>query len=187
MSESDSFKMVSDQYYLLKIYARESKILSYAYSLSESYYRNLYKYFNYPLVILSASSTVLSGMNENTYIIMGISLSMLILIGFDKLIDPKDREHKANQFKVEYGEINSNIKLFILNNGKVSHEIKAYASQIHEMMNKWQSINPPVFSKFIKLSTIKYTKKIRNHTILCEEKKTTPRGSTEQLNTIPDV
>lgn len=162
-SESIRFSLGADPYYLLRTYARESKIKAYSYSLSEGYYRNLHKYLNYPVVVLSAISTVIAGLDLNSYAIMGLSLSMLILLGFDKLIDPKENEHKANQFKVEYGEINSNVKIFILNNGRTHEQVKAYAEQIHELINKWKSINPSVFQRFTDVATMKYTKKLRKN------------------------
>ena len=151
-------------YNLLKSYYKESKILSKAYSLSEQYYRNMFKIFNYPVVVLSAVNTVCLGVNVNQYITLSLSLSMFILLGFDKLIDPKDKEHESNKYSVEYGEISSNIKQFIMSNNRTKEEIKNYTEIIFSLITKWKSFNPPLKDKFIKIVRQQYTDKLRSHT-----------------------
>lgn len=165
-SDSDSVKVAlinDDVYGLLWTYSRESKVYGKAYSMSESYYRRTYKIFNYPLVILSAVSTICSGLNIHQYIMLGIALSMMILIGFDKLINPKEKEHDANRFAVEYQEIASNIKQFIMSNNRSKAEVKAYSETVYALISKWKSINPPLKDSFVKQATVDITTKLRSH------------------------
>ena len=163
-SESDSLMDINNNPYgLLKSYMKNAKIKSKAYSYSEKYYRNLYKYLSYPLVVITATNTVLSGFSLNPYILMGLSFSSLVLIGFDKLINPKDKEHKANQIQSEFGEINRNIKQFVSENNKSRDEIKSYSQTINEVINIWESLSPPIQDKFITKAQNDYAKKIRKH------------------------
>lgn len=166
MRNSDSVKIelqADDIYGLLLSYIKDTKILNKSYSMSEKYYRNMYKIFNYPLVILSTVSTILSGLNVNQYILLGLSAIMLILLGFDKLISPKEKEHEANRYSTEYGEIASSIKQFIMSNNRTKAEVKAYSETIFALITKWRSMNPPVKDKFIKQATEDQTIKLRQH------------------------
>lgn len=162
-SSSARLKLGNDPYGLLRSYAKESKILSKAYHMSECYYRSMYKYFNYPVVVLSTCTSVCAGLNLNEYVIMGLSFSTLILLGFDKLIDPKDKEFQANKFSVEYGEINSNVKQFILSNDRTRDEVKAYSETVYSLFNKWKSFNPPIKDKFVTSAKLQHAEKLRPH------------------------
>lgn len=178
-SESLRLTIGSDPYYLLRTYAKQAKVSSYAYSLSEQYHMKLYKWFNYPVIILTSISTVIASLNLNTYIIMGVSVAMLILLAFDKLINPIERSHEANLFKVEYNEIASNIKLFIMNNERTLSEVKNYGTQIHELLNKWKSMNPSIPQRFVKQSNIKYASKLRKHASMMIVPNPSPRNSVD--------
>lgn len=147
-SESDSLAGGPDPYHLLRLYAREAKQNARAYSYSEAYYRWLDKLLVYPLVVTNAATSVLAGLNISPWIIMGISCISLILVGYRQAIDPKDKEHRANQVRIEFREISANIKQFILENDRTRDEIKSYTSTIHELLNVWESLAPPIQSRF---------------------------------------
>lgn len=160
-SESEPFNS-SDPYYLLRLYARDAKTKSRAYGYSEGYYLNLWKIFNYPIVILSAIGSVLAGIDIHQYVLMGLSLMTLVLTGFDKIVNTKDKEASANHMKVEYSEINKNVKQFIYSNNRTHDEIKEYSGHICEMLNKWSSISPPISDKFIKRAELECVQRKRN-------------------------
>jgi hypothetical protein len=153
-------------YILLEKYKRESKTLSIAYHKSEKYFRNMYKWLSYPIIITSAVSSILAGIKhpfENSeYVLMGLSLITLILSGFNQSINPKDKEKSANQFSTEFEEIASNIQQFIWENNKTKSEIKAYSTLIHESLNHWKSLKPAIQDRFIAQAKLENTSRIRN-------------------------
>lgn len=148
-------------YSLLQKYKKEAKILSIAYSYSEAKYREIHKYLTYPVIILSAVASVCAGLDINQYALMGLSLSILILSGFNTAINPKDREHKANQVKTEFGEISSAVSQFILENNKSKEDIRSQSQLTHELLNVWKGMSPPIADKFIKRATLECTKRLR--------------------------
>jgi hypothetical protein len=150
-------------YLLLKTYMNEAQILSLAYSKSESYYRTLYRIMNYPIIITSAIGTIAAGLKLNEYVLMSISFSTVVISGFNGIINPKEREQKANQISLEFDEIYSNINQFILENDKSKEEIKAYSQLIHTSINNWKSISPNIREKFMKEATAECMEKIRKH------------------------
>ena len=150
-------------YKLLHDYKKQATIQSNAYKYSEGFYRSLHKWLTYPIILLSAVSTILSGFNINHYSIMSISFSTLVLVGFERAINPKDKEQKSCQIKIEMNEIASNIKQFILNNHRTEEEIKQYTQLIHEQINIWNSIAPPIQDMYITKSTNKYAERTRKH------------------------
>lgn len=152
----------NDPYSLLRSYAKESKIMSIAYHKSEVYYRWMFKCFNYPVVVLSAVNTVCTGIGMNGYILLGISLCMLILLGFDKLIDPKDKSVDANKFSVEYGEISGNIKQFIMSNDRSRDDIKNYSEIMYSLLVKWKAFNPPIKDVFVEEAQKEKLPKVRD-------------------------
>lgn len=140
-------------YILLQKYQKESAILSSAYHKSEKYYRNLYKWLSYPIIITSAVSSIVAGISKpylhSDYVLMCLSLFTLILSGFNQAISPKDREMVAKQFSTEFEEISSNINQYILENSKTKDEVKHYSILIHETLNLWKSQKPPLRDKFL--------------------------------------
>lgn len=138
-----------DPYYLLRIFSKEAKIKKIAYGYSEEYYLNLWRLITYPLVVLAAISTVLAGLDVNQYALLGLNLAMLILTGFERAINPKEKEQNANKIKIEYAEIHNHIKNFIYSNSRTKAEIKAYSDHITELLSKWNAFSPPIFSRFI--------------------------------------
>lgn len=176
MDEDISFKsaLATDRYFLLRGYMREAKIKSKAYDLSENYYRNLNKLFSYPIVVISAVGSVLGGISIHPYVSMGLSLFTLILTGSDRVVNTREREQSASHMRIEYSEIAKNIKQFIYSNNRTKNEIKEYSSHICDLMNKWNSIAPPVYSRFVRQATIQHVEKKRGsfiHTPSNEEKK----------------
>jgi hypothetical protein len=175
--ESDSLQR-GDVYYLLRTYARESKILSKAYAMSESYYRNLYKYLTYPLVVLTTISTLISGLEINTYVVISINLAMLLLIGFNTTISPKDKEHSAHTVSGEFGEIKASINQFITENSKSADDCRNYSQLVLEQVKIWKSLSPPVKDKYMNIATKQCARKVRNtHPQL--QKKNMPIDSVE--------
>lgn len=155
LHESDSLVDIqtgADPYVLLRSYGRDAKIKSKAYGYSEAYYRWLHKVLTYPLVVLSAISTVISGFDihpYSNYVVMGLSMVTLVIVGFNQAVQPKDKEMRANQLNVEYNEIASNIRQFIHENSKSDIQVKAYSEIIHSEMNIWHSLAPPIQRRFI--------------------------------------
>lgn len=160
---SDSLIKQNDPYFLLRQYSKDSKVKSKAYSYSESYYRNMYKFFTYPLVVLSSVSTVLAGFHVNEYVLMGISLVTLTLVGFNQVIKPKDKEHEANKVKTEFAEISSDCKKFIYTNNRTSDDIRNFCEVIHELINTWNSLSPPIKDRFITQAKKEYASRSRAH------------------------
>ena len=148
-------------YELLMGYAKQAKILSKAYGSSEQYYRQMYKIFTYPVVILSTVSTFLAGFDYNNYIVMTLSLATTIMVGFNTAIDPNKKEQLAHNVSVEFREIHSNVKQFIYSNNRTQDEIKNYSNVIYELLRTWQSLAPPIKAKFLKEAEIECTTRVR--------------------------
>lgn len=156
---------MSDPYKLLKQYLRTAKVKSKAYSYSERYYRSMYKYLTYPIIITSALSSIMAGIGDDYishYFLLIVSLSTLILSGFNTAINPKEKENLANHLKVEFGEIASNIEQFIYENSKTRNEIKSYTSTVHELMNVWNGQCTPIKDKFITQAEQEILLRVRN-------------------------
>lgn len=149
-------------YTLLKKYLNTAKVKSVSYSYSEAYYRTMYKWLTYPLIILASVNTVLASFDITHYALMSISITTLILTGFNTAINPKDKENLANHIKIEFGEIASNITQFIYENHKSKEQVKAFTHTIHELMNVWESQSPPIKNEFIKRATIECSIRTRN-------------------------
>ena len=113
----------------------------------------------YPMVIISAVSSVLSGLNVNNYIVMSLNLSSLILLGFNSTISPKDKEKEAHNIAVEFSEINRSIKQFVYSNNRSRSEIKQYSELIASQMNIWNNLMPPVKDRFMKIAKIECEKR----------------------------
>lgn len=162
---SDSLLHVDsdDKYVLLRNYTLYCKIQSRAFSYSEAYYRQLYKWLSFPLIILSAVSSLLAGLDANAYYLMSLSLCTLILVGFNTAINPKDKEARAAQVKTEYGEISANCKHFIYSNNHDHAEIKAFSSIVHEQMNIWAGLAPPLSPRFLNRAKTELAPRSRKH------------------------
>jgi hypothetical protein len=159
-SESQS-ELIKNPYDLLTSYGNQAKIKSKAYGLSEEYYRNMHKYFTYPLILLTCISSALAVLELNRYILIGLNLGTIILISFDKAISPKNKEHESHQISLELGEIARAIKQFINSNNRTKTEIKSYSQVVLDQMNIWLGIAPPCKEKFIKQATQMYAKRHR--------------------------
>jgi hypothetical protein len=159
-SNSES-SLIKNPYDLLQKYARDSKIKSKAYAMSEAYYRKMYRYINYSLIILTSFSTALSIFELHKYVLVGLNLSSLIILAYDKLIKPKEKEYSAHQINIEMLEINRNIKQYLNENNRTHDEIKDYSRQILIQMNLWASLAPPCASRYIKKATKESMKRIK--------------------------
>jgi hypothetical protein len=140
---------MASSYKLLLDYMNEANILSMAYRKSERYYRNLYNYLTYPVILTSTLSAVSSGLGVNRYILLGLSLTTLLITGFNSALNPANKEKLANQVGIEFGEIASNVRQFVQENSKTETEIKAYSQLIHELINTWQALAPPLKETYI--------------------------------------
>ena len=148
-------------YVLLNKYRNEARVLSGAYKLSEIYYRTLHQAFTYPVVVFSAAATVASGLHVDQYIIMGISFASLIFSGFSTVVAPKDKENRCNRFSTEFGEIDTNITQFVQENNKEIADIKNYSKVIHELLNSWKAMAPPLNPSHLARSNLDNIEKIR--------------------------
>jgi hypothetical protein len=160
--ESETGSLIpNDPYALLRQYKQEANILSKAYGASESYYRQMYKTFTYPLVVLTTISTVFSGFDIHQYAVVGLNLCTLLLLGFNTAIDPKDKEHQAHQVSGEFSEIQSGITQFIRENSKSRAECRQYSQIVVEQMTIWRSLSPPIRQKYLDDAQKKYGKRVR--------------------------
>jgi len=160
-SESDTSLIKKSPYDFLISYAYQSKIKSKAYSYSEKHYRLLHKQLTYPMILFTSVSTVISVLEMNKYALIGLNLSMLVLVGFNQAINPKDKEHSAHNISIEMGELSSNIKQFVNINNRTKSEIKAYTELIHEQITIWDGLSPPIKEEFITKATNIYAKRSR--------------------------
>jgi hypothetical protein len=94
---------------------------------------------------------------------------MLILLGFDKVIKPKEKEHSAHQINIEMMEIHKNIKQYLNENNRTHSEIKDYSRLILIQMNLWDSLSPPC--KFINQATKESMRRVKIRTPRQLEKK----------------
>jgi hypothetical protein len=160
-------------YQLLNNYLMTAKVLSSAYKHSSGYHRRLYQYLTYPLILTSAISTVLSGFQLNEYAVMGLSLTSLLLVGFNSATNPKDRENKAHNFSIEYSEVASDIEQFILENNKTKEQIKTYSQHINSVLNIFKSQSPTIRDSFLKQAKLENSPRIRSS---LKKKETTPES-----------
>ena len=142
---------------LLKQYHKKCTVLNKAHTMQETYWRNMGKYLSYPIVVLSAVGGITALLPEiNHYILAGLSFSTLVLSGFIQAVNPSSKEIKNSQVKTEYGELSANIHQYLLENDKTKDEYKAYSQSILPIIEIWDSLSPPVKSKFIKLAEKEY-------------------------------
>lgn len=173
--ESDSLRL-ADPYFLLRTYAHDAKVLSRAYGMNECYYRNMYKLFTYPLVVLSAVGSVMAGFSINTYVLLGLNLSTLLLVGFNAAINPKEKEHNSHTTSSEFGEIKANINQFIQENNKTADDCRSYSQLVLSQITIWKSLAGPCKAKYMDLATKQCARKIRrtHPTLHASQKKRNP-------------
>lgn len=143
-------------YYLLELYREEAHILATAYGLSASYFRWLHKLLTYPLIVLSAVSSVCAagGVPETfiykQYLLMGLSLLTLILAGFNTVINPQDKSNAADRVSNEFDKVSSDCRQFICENNKTRQEVKHFSKLTLELLETWKSLSPPIKTLFSK-------------------------------------
>ena len=162
MTEDSSLCSQGDPYVLVRSYMQQAEIVSKAYEYSEAYYRSLNKTFSYPLVVVSAAMTVVSGAKFNQYALLVMTFINLILVGLSKVIDPRDKEFKASQIKTEMGEIASNAKQFLNANNRTRQEVKVFSELLHEQINIWKSLCPPINDRFLQRAKSQCAKRTRS-------------------------
>ena len=138
-------------YTLLNQYKNESNILSKAYELNENYYLFIHKILTYPIIILSAFSTVIAGLRkpELEFLLLGLSLGILIFSGFNTAVQPKDKQFLSNKISTEFSEISLNINQFIKENSKTKEEVKAYSQKILSLFEVWKSMAGEIHPKHL--------------------------------------
>lgn len=190
---SDSYRD-GDPYSLLKSYMYEARILSLALSYREKYYRKMAHCLTYPLVVLSATASVLSGLDMDPYLIMSINLTSLILIGFNQLIAPKEQQFLSNTIKNEFSEIQQSIQQFISENNKTSEQIKQYSQIIFEQLKIWKSLSPDIKTSYIKTAKGSIVEKVRPHmvapclhSISPSKKRSEKKEPCERSDQVPDA
>tara|TARA_R110000850_G_scaffold111078_2_gene224521 strand:+ start:864 stop:1241 length:378 start_codon:yes stop_codon:yes gene_type:complete len=113
--------------------------------------------------VLTSTSTALSIYHDlNKFVVVGLNLSMLILLGFDKFIDPQQKAMNSHNISIEFQEIYREIKQYINENNKSEEQIKSYSRIILHQMNVWISLAPP--SRYVKEATKICTKRIKKQT-----------------------
>jgi hypothetical protein len=143
-------------YSLLIQYKKEATILSNAYKMNEAHYRQMSKTLTYPVILLSASASVIAGLRnpDLEYVLLGITLATLLFSGFNTAVNPKDREHASAKVSNEFSEIASAINQFVTENSKSNDEIKAYSRRMLAILDVWRSLAPPISNAFIEKATI---------------------------------
>lgn len=148
-------------YSLLKKYRNDAMVLSDAYKMSERHWRKTYKMLNYPLIVLTTITGVMSSVEVSKYALMAISFTSLLLTSFSTAINPKDKEAKANQVATEFSEISSNINQFIVENHKTKDEIKAFSQLQLELLEVWQSLAPPISYTYLEKAKMNHAPRTR--------------------------
>ena len=103
----------------------------------------------YPLLVVTVLSSVFSTIDIDHYVLMGLSFTSLLLSGFTTVINPKEKEQKANQISNEFHMISANICQFITENNKTKNELKAFSQMQLELIEFWNSLSPPISPKYI--------------------------------------
>jgi hypothetical protein len=70
MNSNSESSLIKNPYDLLQKYGRDSKIKSKAFAMSEAYYRCIYKYINYSLIILTSTSSALAIFELHKYVLL---------------------------------------------------------------------------------------------------------------------
>ena len=150
-------------YGLLEKYKTESAVLCRAYKLNEYHYLFLHKILTYPLIILSTFSSVIAGLRrpELEYVILAISLVILILSGFNTVINPKAKEFFSNKISNEFNDLALNINQFIIENNKSKDEIKIYSQKTLELFEIWKSMAPEIPSRFTNQAKIEIASQVK--------------------------
>jgi hypothetical protein len=162
-NDRNSLLRPSNPYALLVEYSREAKIMTLAHAYTAQWYNDLSKYLKYPLIILSAASSVCAGLKVDPYILLGMTLSMLILTSFDHAINPKHKQHSHMLAKIEFDEIAGNLRQFIGSNHRTTQEIKIYSEEILTYLQKWKSVAPMVPPRYMKAAARDREHRVRNH------------------------
>ena len=115
------------------------------------------------MVILTAVSSVMAGIGLHRYVLLCLNLITLILLGFNQAINPLERSHKAHEVSVEFRELASNVKQFILSNHRTVDEIKHQTEITHELLNVWVSLSPPCQQQFMNKAKHECASRSRKH------------------------
>ena len=138
-------------YTLLEQYKTESQILSKAYKLNEGYHLFVHRCLTYPLIVLSTVSSVIAGLRMPSleYALLGLSLIILLLSGFNTALTPKDKQYASNKISNEFAEIALNIHQFVIENNKSKDEIKMYSQKMLAVFEIWRSVAGEINPKYL--------------------------------------
>jgi hypothetical protein len=148
-------------YSLLQKYEKQAKINSIAYKMSERYWRMFYKLLQYPLLVITTLVSVFATIDIDHYVLVGLSFVSLLLSGFITIINPKEKEGRANQVSNEFNIISSNICQFITENNKTKNELKAFSQRQLELLEIWNTLSPPIFQGYLKQASAEVSKPVR--------------------------
>ena len=162
-TDSDTFTR-TDAYALLTGYAREAQVYSLAHALSAQFYWDLGKFFNYPIIVLSAATSVLAGLRLNEYFVLGTSLTMLTLTSFDHALNPRGRANLHVTARIEFDEIAANVRQFMGTGQKRPiREVENMSDDILNYLNKWKSIGPTPPPRYLKRAKASREQRMRSH------------------------
>jgi hypothetical protein len=148
-------------YSLLQKYEREAKINAVAYKMSERYWHMFYKLLQYPLLVITTLVSVFATIDIAHYVLVSLSFVSLLLSGFITIINPKEKEQRANQVSNEFNMISSNICQFITENNKTKNELKAFSQRQLELLEIWNSLSPSIFQGYLKQASAEVSKPVR--------------------------
>jgi hypothetical protein len=139
----------NNPYDLLLGYANEATVHSTAHDLTAHFYLDVAKLLNYPLIVLSAGSSIMAGLALHRYWVIGVNLSMLTLTAFDHVVNPRDKAQTHMLSKIEFEEVASNIKQYVGSNSRSKEEIKDFSEEIYNYLTKWKSIAPNIPRRYM--------------------------------------
>jgi hypothetical protein len=146
---SPTRSLVSDPHSKLVEYMNEVKTLSHANGLTASWFEDMSKFLNYPVLVLSATSILCSGLRIEPYIVMGLSIITFMCSGLYHTLQPNIRQTSYVISEVEFSEISSNIQKFIGLKDRNITDIKEFSNNIFTYIQKCKREAPPVPRRFI--------------------------------------
>lgn len=156
----------ANPYILLHSYMREARTMSDALSMTEHYHRMIGKCLKYPVVILSAVQSVVSGIQwSNNWVIMAISLFVLILVGLEQAINPHNRETKAHECMVEFDELAADMKQYISANHRSYEDVRRRTETVFSTLQIWKNLSPPIPDRFMIISKKKAATRSRKYKV----------------------
>jgi hypothetical protein len=141
-------------YVLLRRYEKKSRIQSRAFQLNQRFFARIHRTLNYSLVVLTASATTFSAMDEKIpelqLVLTVLNLLALIVTGVLNVLKPGERQYASNHIASEFNELAISINQFIVENNKTQEEMKTYSQQVCEQLKIWETLAPTCKANFLK-------------------------------------